>query len=113
MVDDSDQKQRAQLSLLWEVLARKDLTREKRVLFLDMRAALSKGAILSGTQEVWLRSELAKPAVDPEKSESSMRLDPVPVWNSWSWIAAVGCAALALLIMKYCLTFLIHWLGWR
>jgi hypothetical protein len=109
-----DEKRQSQLALIYRVLDRPDLNRGQRVVFLDMRIALSdKGVILSDAQERQLTSIIERPAPDPEKSQAVL----VPkAWQPMSSITIalwVGGAVLAIMVCQFCLTFLLHWLGWR
>lgn len=109
---NEDEKRQNQLALICKVLDRPDLNRGQRVVFLDMRIALSeKGVVLSDSQERWLSSILERPMPDLEKSEAVS-----PPWRPMTRAAVVlwvGGVVLALLLAQFCLTFLLHWLGWR
>jgi hypothetical protein len=112
-VDDDDRRQN-QLALICKVLDRPDLNRGQRVVFVDMRVALSdKGAVLSDAQERWLLSVLERPMPDLSKVEAVQVPKP---WRSMSKMELAGWVfgvVLALVVFQNLLTFVLRWLGWR
>jgi hypothetical protein len=112
-VNDDDRRQN-QLALIWKVLDRPDLNRGQRVVFLDMRIALSdKGAVLSDAQERWLLSVLERTLPDLTKVEAIQVPAPWRPMTPGTIALWVGSAVLALMLAQFCLTFLLRWFGWR
>jgi hypothetical protein len=114
MVDDLLQKQTDQLALLMEVLDRPDLTRQQRVVFLDMRVAMGKYAmVLSDAQEGWLQSVKDQPLPDLTKVEV---VEVPAMFRPMTRAAIVGWVVgtvLAIFLFQLLLTSVLGWLGWR